>query len=67
MADPAHATLADLARAEIDALAADGIACTPDDVVLLNAIALEIETPAHLQSLSRGTPVFVGGVALWPL
>lgn len=67
MPESVHTTLNDLARAKIEALAGEGIVCTPDDVVLLNRLAWEIETPAHRLSLARGTPVFLGDVALWPL
>ena len=67
MSEAVHAKLCDLARAEIEALAEAGIACTPDDVVLLNALAWKVETPTHRMALSRGAPVFAGSVALWPM
>jgi hypothetical protein len=67
MAFLVHATLCDLAAAEIDALANDGVAVTPRDVVLLNAIGHEIESPPLRMALARGAPLAVGGVTLWPL
>jgi hypothetical protein len=67
MPAPAHHKLSDLAAARIEELAGEGIACTPAEVVMLNALAWEIETPRHRAAMSRGVPVFVGPVALWPL
>lgn len=61
------ARLSDLAAAEIDALIADGIQPTPAEIVHINALAWDIETGETRLALSRGTPVFVGGVTLWPL
>ncbi len=63
----ANHRLSDLAADRIYLLASDGVICTPSEVVLLNALAWEIETPRHRMALARGTPVFVGAVALWPL
>lgn len=60
-------TLSEAARAEIDTLRADGIDLTPEEVVELNAIGWEIETPEIRRELSRGTPVTVGGATLRPL
>jgi hypothetical protein len=67
MSATAHHKLSDIASDHIDALAADGIACTPDEVVMLNALAWELDTPRHRAALARGVPVFAGSVALWPL
>ena len=67
MPDAAQWKLADLARVELDALAADGISFTPDDVMQLHCIAAEIETPESRMALARGAPVFVGRAVLWPL
>jgi hypothetical protein len=67
MAFRVHATLCDIAAAEIEALQADGVTVTPSDVVLLNAIGHEIECPTLRMGLARGVPVAVGGVTLWPL
>ena len=62
-----QARLSDLAAAEIDALIADGIQPTASEIVHINALAWDIETGETRLALSRGTPVFVGGVTLWPL
>jgi len=61
------ARLSDHAAAEIDALAAEGITLTPEEVVRINALSWAVETPGQRMALSRGVPVFVGDVALWPL
>jgi hypothetical protein len=55
------------AEAEIAALTAEGIALTPEEIVRINALAWAVETPGERMALSRGVPVFVAGVALWPL
>ena len=60
-------TLTDLAQAEIDALQADGIALTPAEIVKINWLATQVETPEHRMLYARGCPVFVGGVILWPM
>lgn len=62
-----QANLSGLARAEIDALEADGIILTAEEVVRINALAWNVEMPEVRKSLSRGVPVFVGGVTLWPM
>jgi hypothetical protein len=62
-----HHKLSDVAADHVDALAAEGIVCTPAEVVLLNALAWEIETPRHRIEMSRGVPIFAGRVAIWPL
>lgn len=67
MGERTHWTLCDLASAEIDALAGEGIACTPDEVLRIQWLAQQVETPAARMALSRGTPVHVGGAVLWPL
>ncbi len=61
------ARLSDLARAEIDALAAEGIALDPEQIVELNAIALKIEDPEQRLEMSRGRPVVCGNATLYPL
>jgi hypothetical protein len=58
--------LSDLARDEIDALVSEGIAVTPADVVRINALSWDVECPESRLALSRGVPVFVGTVPLWP-
>ena len=61
------AQLSDLARAEIDELKAEGIDLTAEEVIEINALAWAVETPSHRIHLSRGVPVIVAGVSLWPL
>lgn len=63
----AHHRLSDLAADRIDALLAEGVNPTPAEVVMLNALAWEIESPRHRATLARGVPSFAGRVALWPL
>jgi len=59
--------LSDLARAELEALAAEGIVPSWDDVAELNALGWQVETPETRRELARGSPVPVGGVTLRPL
>jgi hypothetical protein len=59
--------LSNQAEAEIAQLRADGYAVSDADVVAINAICWEIESPENRQQLARGKPVSVGGVWLWPL
>ncbi len=61
------AKLSDLAEAEIGALVAEGITLSPADIVTINALAWAVESPESRMALSRGVPVFVGGITLWPL
>lgn len=61
------ARLCDGARAEIDGLVGEGYSLTPDEIVHINALAWQVETPETRRQLSRGSPVPVGGVTLWPL
>jgi hypothetical protein len=61
------AKLSDLADAEIADLVAAGVTVSPRDIVAINALAWEIESPESRAALSRGTPVFIGTLALWPL
>lgn len=56
-----------LASAEIEALEADGIRLTPEEIVELNALAWEVHNPKTRLSLSRGRPVMLSGHFLWPL
>lgn len=67
MSANAHHRLSDLAADRIDALLAEGIAPTPAEIVMINALGWEVETPRHRSALARGVPVFIGAVALWPL
>ena len=62
-----HHKLSDVAADHIDALAGEGIVCNPAEVIMINALAWEIESPRHRAALARGVPVFIGSVALWPL
>jgi len=59
--------LSGLAEGEIAMLQADGITLTPADIVMINALSWNVETPESRRLLSRGIPVFVDGVTLWPL
>lgn len=59
--------LSDLAKAEIEQLEAEGVKLTAADIVAINAAAWEVETPEARLLLSRGVPVFVGGITLWPM
>jgi hypothetical protein len=61
------ARLNELASAEIDALERDGIRVTADQVVEINALGWAIQTPETRRLLSRGRPVSLAGVSLWPL
>ena len=61
------AKLNSLAKSEIDALEAEGIRLTPEEIVELNALGWAIHTPEIRRSLSRGRPVPLAGHYLWPL
>jgi hypothetical protein len=61
------ARLSDLTKAEIDALAAEGIGLDPRQIVELNAICLKIEDPSERLELARGFPVRCGNATLYPL
>lgn len=61
------AKLCSLARGEIDALLADGITPTPEEIVEINALAWRIVNPETRRLLARGRPVSIGGYYLWPL
>ena len=62
-----HAKLNDQAAAAIAELIRDGIAPTPAEIVLLNALGHAVETGATRRLLARGTPVRIGAAWLWPL
>ena len=64
MRDPRK--LSNQAEAEIDELRRIGVKVTDADVVLINALCWEIESPQNRQTLSRGKPVQVGDAWLWP-
>jgi len=58
--------LCQLAEAELDALAAEGINPSAAEVVLINALASRVDTPVSRIALSRGKPFLAGRVYLWP-
>lgn len=59
--------LTDVARAELDALAADGITPDPQEVLDIQRLSLDCEKPdAALGSLARGRPVVIGSETVWP-
>jgi hypothetical protein len=60
------ARLSEHAQARIDELQAEGYDLTPAEIVRINALAWNIETPDIRLALSKGIPVEVGGVWLWP-
>ena len=59
--------LSPLAEAEIDTLISEGVSLSPIDVVRINALCHRVENPQTRLALSRGTPVAIGGVYLWPM
>lgn len=59
--------LCDLAQAEIDALVADGLSLSPEEIVRINHMAWLACDAETRQLLSRGLPIRVGGAVLWPL
>lgn len=61
------AKLNSLAKVEIDALQAQGIVLTPEEIVEINALGWAVHTPETRRTLSRGRPVPLGGCWLWPL
>lgn len=61
------AKLNSLAKAEIEALQAEGITLTPEEIVEINALGWAVHTPETRRTLSRGRPVPLGGQWLWPL
>ena len=54
------------AEATIQGLQADGIKLTPTEIVTINALCWEVETPESRRMLARGIPIDIGGVYLWP-
>jgi hypothetical protein len=61
------ARLSDHAAARIDELQGEGISLTPAEIIRINSLGWAVESPETRLALSRGEPVSVGGVTLWPL
>ena len=61
------AKLNQLAKNEIDRLEAAGVDLTPAEIVHLNALGWEVQTPETRLHLSRGVPVAVADIFLWPM
>ena len=40
---------------------------TPEEIVRLNALCCDVESPSEWLALSRGVPQFAGGATLWPM
>ena len=59
-------TLCDLAEDELNALEAEGIRPTPQDILAIQALALEAMGDFDDGLRLHGAPVAVGGVVLWP-
>jgi hypothetical protein len=62
-----YRTLSSQAEAEIEALRAQGVTLSDSDIIAINALAWEIETPSKRVSLARGKPIKCGNVFFWPL
>ena len=62
-----YRTLSSQAEAEIEALRAQGVTLSDSDVIAINALSWEIETPSKRVSLARGKPCKCGNVWFWPL
>jgi len=62
-----YGKLCDLAQYEIEDLQAAGITPSPAEIVDLNALAWSVRSTANRMQQSKGAPVRVGGVTLWPL
>jgi len=60
------AKLSDVAAAAIDELISEGYELAPAEIVRINALGWNIETPEARLALSKGVPVAVGGIVLWP-
>ena len=58
--------LSSQAEAEIEALRNDGVTLSDSDIISINALCWEIESPSKRVSLARGKPVKCGNVWLWP-
>jgi hypothetical protein len=62
-----YRTLSSQAEAEIEALRYKGVTLSDSDIIAINALAWEIETPSKRVSLARGKPCKCGNVWFWPL
>ena len=59
--------LTDMARAEIDALAADGITPTPQEVLDIQRLSIDCTAPdSATGSIARGRPTKLGDETIWP-
>ena len=61
------ARLSDHAKARIEELQGEGITLSPEQIVRINALGWNIESPETRLALARGVPVAVGGAVLWPM
>ena len=62
-----HRGLTDYARAEIEELRNEGVTLSDEQIIDINELAWEIESPSKRVSLAKGKPVKCGNVWLWPL
>ena len=60
------ARLSDYADVTIQKLQAKGIILTPVEIVTLNALCWDVESPESRRMLARGVPVAIGRTFLWP-
>ncbi len=58
--------LSDLAQAKIEALRSDGYVLSDSDVILINALAWEVQSPSKRMALAKGKPIKCGNTWLWP-
>lgn len=59
--------LSSQATAEIEALRHQGVTLSDSDIVAINSLCWEIESPSKRVSLAKGRPIKCGNVWLWPL
>lgn len=55
------------AEQAIDGLRGEGIEPTPQEVLYIQQLSLDVEAPKSGISLCKGAPVEIGGATLWPL
>jgi hypothetical protein len=58
--------LSSQAEAEIEALRNEGVILSDSDIISINALCWEIESPSKRVSLAKGKPIKCGNVWLWP-